>query len=127
MVCQDARLQEFFVGAFHIDPQGDETIPLELWPEALVNPGKLNERAGDFQRVVGSGWITPGGQQARRAGMLVDAEIQLPRAGDIARLGRLALARGEGLPAQLALPVYLRDQVAQKPGPRPAEESLICS
>jgi tRNA threonylcarbamoyladenosine biosynthesis protein TsaB len=118
MVCQDARLQEFFVGAFRIEKQAGETSPVELWPEALVNLEKLIEKAGDFQRVVGSGWVTPGGQQARRAEMLVDAEIQLPRAGDIARLGRLALARGEGLPAQLALPVYLRDQVAQKPGPR---------
>ena len=115
MVCQDARLQEFFVGAFRIDPQGDETNPLEMWPEALVDAGELIGRAGDFQRVVGSGWTTPGGQQSVSAGMLVESGIQFPRAGDIARLGKLALDRGEGLPAQMALPVYLRDQVAHKP------------
>ncbi|MCJ7558732.1 MAG: tRNA (adenosine(37)-N6)-threonylcarbamoyltransferase complex dimerization subunit type 1 TsaB [Gammaproteobacteria bacterium] len=118
MVCQDARLQEFFVGAFRMDQQAGETSPVELWPEALVDAGGLIERARDFQHVVGSGWTTPGGQQAMRAGMQVETGIQFPRAGDIARLGRLGLARGEGLPADKALPVYLRDQVAQKPGPR---------
>ena len=118
MVCQDARLQEFFVGAFRMDEEVGETSPVELWPEALVDAGDLIVKAAKFQRVVGSGWTTPGGQQARRAGMQVESGIQFPRAGDIARLGALALARGEGLPAQMALPVYLRDQVAQKPGPR---------
>jgi tRNA threonylcarbamoyladenosine biosynthesis protein TsaB len=117
MVCQDARLQEFFAGAFRIDPQGDQTVPLESWPEALVTAAELNERAGGFQRVIGSGWTTPGGLQAVRPGMLVEAAIQFPRAADVARLGKLALVAGGGLPAHMALPVYLRDQVAQKPVP----------
>ena len=38
-----------------------------------------------------------------------------PRAGDVAALGRLIYERGEAVSAEQALPVYLRDKVADKP------------
>ena len=37
---------------------------------------------------------------------------------DIARLGAAGFEAGDALPAELALPVYLRDKVAVKPRPR---------
>jgi tRNA threonylcarbamoyladenosine biosynthesis protein TsaB len=40
----------------------------------------------------------------------------LPRADAIARLGLRLLATGQGLEAQEALPVYVRDDVARPPG-----------
>jgi tRNA threonylcarbamoyladenosine biosynthesis protein TsaB len=112
IVCQDARLQEFFIGGFRVDEKG----PRELWPEALVDAAALATKVKGFRHLAGSGWATPGGQQALCEGMLVEGDIHLPRAADIARLGKMGLARGEGVPAEQALPVYLRDQVAKKQG-----------
>jgi len=40
----------------------------------------------------------------------------LPRADAIARLGARMLAAGQGLPADQALPIYVRDDVARPPG-----------
>ncbi|HSW32045.1 MAG TPA: hypothetical protein VLH36_00380, partial [Steroidobacteraceae bacterium] len=36
-----------------------------------------------------------------------------PRADAVARLGALELAAGRGVPAEMALPVYIRDDVAR--------------
>lgn len=112
LVCQDARLEEFFVGGFHVDASG----PREILAEALVDASQLATIARDFGFAVGSGWSTPGGQQATPPGLVIESAVHLPRAADIARLGKLALERGEAVPVERALPVYLRDQVAKKPG-----------
>jgi tRNA threonylcarbamoyladenosine biosynthesis protein TsaB len=45
----------------------------------------------------------------------VDPDL-LPRARDVAALGAGMLARGESVPAEEALPVYVRENVAKKPG-----------
>jgi tRNA threonylcarbamoyladenosine biosynthesis protein TsaB len=112
VVCQDARLQEFFIGGYHLGEEGPE----ELWPEALVDGTGLAQRVKACSHGVGSGWVTPGGARAVPEGMIIDAQLHLPRAADIAWLGRRAWLRGEAVSADRALPVYLRDQVAKKPG-----------
>jgi tRNA threonylcarbamoyladenosine biosynthesis protein TsaB len=111
-VCQDARLQEFFIGVYRVDEQG----PRQLRPEALVDAQGLALAVKDCSHAVGSGWATPGGKLAIRDSMHIDATLQLPRATDIAHLGRQAWNRGEAVHAHKALPVYLRDQVAKRPG-----------
>ncbi len=112
LVCQDARLKEFFVGAFRIGAEGPE----EAMSEALVDVSELAAKAQDFHHAVGSGWLTPGGRQATHEELVINSSVHLPRAADIARLGKLAFLRGESVPAEQALPVYLRDQVAKRPG-----------
>jgi len=112
LVCQDARLKEFFIGGFRIGAEGPE----ETISEALVDASELAVRAKGFHHAVGSGWTTPGGKQAMPEGFVIDSSIHLPRAADIARLGMLAFSRGESVPVEQALPVYLRDQVAKKSG-----------
>ena len=112
LVCQDARLQEFFIGAFRMGAEGPE----ETMSEALVDASELAAKAQAFHRAVGSGWLTPGGRQATHEELILDSSVHLPRAADIARLGKLAFSRGESVSVEQALPVYLRDQVAKKPG-----------
>jgi tRNA threonylcarbamoyladenosine biosynthesis protein TsaB len=43
------------------------------------------------------------------------ADAWAPHAADIARLASLELASGKAFPAEMALPVYLRDNVAKRP------------
>jgi len=112
LVCQDARLKEFFIGGFRIGAEGPE----ETLSEALVDASELAVLAKGFSHGVGSGWTTPGGKQAMPEGLVFDSSVYLPRAADIARLGKLAFSRGQSVPVEQALPVYLRDQVAKKPG-----------
>lgn len=110
LVCQDARLEEFFVGGFRISAEGPE----ETMGEALVDASELAVLAKQFRHAVGSGWSTPGGKQAVPVGLVIDSSLHLPRAADIARLGMSAFVRGGSVPVEQALPVYLRDQVAKK-------------
>lgn len=112
LVCQDARLKEFFVGGFRVGPEGPE----EIMQEALVGASELAVMAKQFHHAVGSGWLTQGGKLSTPDGLAIDSTVQLPRAADIARLGKLAFSRGQSVAVEQALPVYLRDQVAKKPG-----------
>jgi len=107
----DARMGEIYAGTFRhtadglLEPIGDESVGAA---EALALP------PGDHWDVIGTGW-------SRYADVLrarmpqppgwSDGERH-PQAVDVARLA-LPLARaGRGVPADQALPVYLRDKVA---------------
>ncbi|MEE8055979.1 MAG: tRNA (adenosine(37)-N6)-threonylcarbamoyltransferase complex dimerization subunit type 1 TsaB, partial [Gammaproteobacteria bacterium] len=64
---------------------------------------------------VGSGWQAHGAALAARLGESLSAfeAARYPRAQDVAILGVEGFLRGEFVPAELALPVYLRDQVVR--------------
>ena len=115
LACLDARMGEVYWGCFAADPAlGLRSIgPAGVGaPESVVVPQGDSSPAGDY-RGIGRGFaayprlslltgvqITPGASEA------------LPRARDMARLGALRLAAGQGVdPAEL-LPRYLRDKVA---------------
>ncbi|WP_303900855.1 tRNA (adenosine(37)-N6)-threonylcarbamoyltransferase complex dimerization subunit type 1 TsaB [Thiohalomonas denitrificans] len=109
----DARMGEVYWGAFTegpsglLEPAGEEGV---FRPEAVPLP------TGSDWFGAGSGWNTYPKVLARHPGrdILHDGE-RLPRARDIAALAIPMIERGEGLPAEKALPVYLRDQVVRKP------------
>ncbi|HEY5720602.1 MAG TPA: tRNA (adenosine(37)-N6)-threonylcarbamoyltransferase complex dimerization subunit type 1 TsaB [Gammaproteobacteria bacterium] len=109
----DARMQEVYWGAFVtggdglVIAHGDERL---LPPEQVAPP----EGAGWFG--VGSGWgAYPESLQARLGDRLAGSEAErYPRAACVARLAAPLFAAGGGLPAEQALPVYLRDEVAHK-------------
>jgi tRNA threonylcarbamoyladenosine biosynthesis protein TsaB len=65
---------------------------------------------------VGSGWSTHAERLRRRLGISRWWSDVYPRAGHIAMLGARAYQRGELVSAERAIPVYLRDEVAEKPG-----------
>ncbi|NQD37707.1 tRNA (adenosine(37)-N6)-threonylcarbamoyltransferase complex dimerization subunit type 1 TsaB [Permianibacter sp. IMCC34836] len=113
----DARMGEIYAAAYRHDGKEWQLV----LPEAVMAPAQLKfAEAGDWF-ACGTGWQAHGEQL--RAGVrahlqLEPGEGRLPDARDMLALALPALARGEGLPADQALPVYLRDQVADKPKPK---------
>ncbi|MDX1432499.1 MAG: tRNA (adenosine(37)-N6)-threonylcarbamoyltransferase complex dimerization subunit type 1 TsaB, partial [Gammaproteobacteria bacterium] len=67
---------------------------------------------------VGEGWAAHAAALAARiGGKLAGSDAQrVARALDVALLAKAAHARGEGVPAWQALPVYVRNRVARKRG-----------
>lgn len=112
--CIDARMNEVYWGVYEYQGNRDavELIDLETVAPAqqVKNPESI-EVVG-----IGSGWASYGDILKQR---LEDKVIQMlpdrfPRASFIARLAAVALAQGEFLSPHLALPVYLRNNVARK-------------
>ena len=99
--CLDARMNEVYVAAFE---KGVEVIaPLVCPPEQVPVPA-------------GEGWIGCGDGFAGYAGRLpkfacTRPELR-PTADAVARLAAPRFARGEGVAAGEAMPLYVRDKVA---------------
>lgn len=105
VVCLDARMSEVYYG-FFVD--GVALGPVGVYPPAAV---PLPE---------GGGWVAAGNALAAYPALserllpcvdVLQPEI-LPRASAVARLAAPRLARGEGIDAAEAVPVYVRDKVA---------------
>jgi tRNA threonylcarbamoyladenosine biosynthesis protein TsaB len=103
----DARMDEVYWGCYHeVDGQmrllGDEAV---LAPELAQLPAQAS---GDWFGA-GTGW-----GYGERLGAKVAAHdaTLLPHALDLLTLAQGAWERGEGIAADLAQPVYLRDKVA---------------
>jgi tRNA threonylcarbamoyladenosine biosynthesis protein TsaB len=120
VACLDARMGESYWGCFAADPpRGLRALgALQVTAAALV---RLPD-AGSY-RGVGRGF-TAYPELAALPGVEVDSRsaAALPNAADMARLGALRLAAGEGVdPADLK-PEYVRDKVAMTEAERrPAE------
>lgn len=112
----DARMGEIYWGVYFKDDDGYAA----LWGEeavALVEHVAFPEVLG---MGIGSGWLAYETELNARLQAFAgpyDASY-LPRAAYIARLGAAACAKGQTVPAELALPVYLRDKVAKKESER---------
>jgi tRNA threonylcarbamoyladenosine biosynthesis protein TsaB len=118
----DARMGEFYAAAWK-DAAAAWAGAAPLFAEALLKPESLIEQVGQF---VGPGVIAlaaaggsgkaqvPDGSAERSRSTLMGAEVEAtwPDARVLAWLGRQGLLAGEGVPAEAAQPVYLRDQVA---------------
>ena len=110
----DARMNEVYWGCYERNTDGLMVLRDEERVCAAQDTPLLD---GQDWYGCGSGWqeyAEP--MSGRHPGVLATQAECWPHAQDIARLAVAALARGEGLPAEQALPVYLRDQVVQKPG-----------
>jgi tRNA threonylcarbamoyladenosine biosynthesis protein TsaB len=111
LACLDARMAEVYVGAF-LAVDGIARVLAEerlLPPAAVVLP-----EAGDWH-AAGHGFRADPGLAARLRidPSRVAAEL-LPLAGDVARIAAAEFAAGGALDPALALPVYLRDDVAHR-------------
>lgn len=110
----DARMQELYWAAYQVNEQG---LVEPVGREQVLSVEDLGPPAGHDWYGVGSGWAAYGEQLLARLGAEVvkgsDPEI-LCSAYDVALLGVAGFSRGEAVPAESALPVYLRDNVARK-------------
>jgi len=114
----DARMGEVYWGAYMQDAEGVMRPALE---EEVSAPERVALPQGTGWYGTGSGWRTHGGALAARLGTALERDLghALPHAADMIPLARAAWTAGEAVTAAEAVPVYLRDRVAEKPGPRP--------
>lgn len=111
----DARMGEVYWGTYEVAADGlmvTRTDDLASAPESVPVPG------GDGWLGAGQGWRVYARALAERIGdKLVGVEPdRVARAVDVAALARAAHGRGESVAAAGALPVYVRNKVAQKRG-----------
>lgn len=113
----DARMGEVYWGAYRADAAGTMAPVLE---EGVADPDAVEWPAGDDWYGAGTGWARYGERLERAAGGRLVANLgrALPDARDMLVLARAAWERGEAVDAAHALPVYLRDRVADKPRQR---------
>jgi tRNA threonylcarbamoyladenosine biosynthesis protein TsaB len=109
MACLDARMQEVYWAAYEV--KAGELLSLD--EEALSPPLEVSLTSAGPWFGAGPGWGVYGEALKARVSPLSGMDpLLLPTAGDIARLGELAFRKGQKLPPEQALPVYLRDKVA---------------
>jgi tRNA threonylcarbamoyladenosine biosynthesis protein TsaB len=114
LVALDARMGEVYTGAFSSAADGPPTavgVERLCAPDAVAAPG-----AGRWQGA-GSAFAAYPALAARLGLGDADATVA-PLARDLLGLATAALARGEAVAAEDALPVHLRDQVAWQGGGR---------
>jgi tRNA threonylcarbamoyladenosine biosynthesis protein TsaB len=107
----DARMGEVYAGAFR---PGSDGLVVAMGPETVGAATDVVLPKAATWHVIGTGWA----RYADALGARLPAPPRLaigeafPQAIDIARLAAPLAARGEGVRAEEALPVYLRDKVA---------------
>jgi tRNA threonylcarbamoyladenosine biosynthesis protein TsaB len=113
----DARMQEVYWGAYRCAAGG---LVEALGEETVSTPARVALPAGGRWSGAGSGWASYAQLLGPRCGISAgDIHArQQPHAGDVARLAAAVFERSGGVPVQEAIPVYLRDTVAAKPGTR---------
>jgi len=107
----DARMNEVYWAA--CAPDASDTMRV-IGEELIVPPGEVPLPDGGGWHGVGSGWAAYASVLATRLADRVTAVHGAAhcRAQDIARIAAVDLAAGRAVPAEQALPVYLRDRVA---------------
>ena len=111
LVALDARMNEVFTGMFEVDGNG---IMVPVGAERVCAPEDIRLPVNAETYGVGIGFdryselnVLAGGLK----GVLVDT---WPRASCVLQLAQAWLTTHEALPAEMAQPVYLRDNVAKK-------------
>ncbi len=108
----DARMGEVYAGSYRRRADGG----LEsLIDDCVCAPDMVEVPARETVSVIGTGWSAYGDVLAQRlaaAPAWADGECY-PQARNVARLAAPVFAGGGGEAPELALPVYLRDKVAQ--------------
>ena len=106
----DARMQEVYWGGYRADPTG---IMRTVIAECVSKPQQVPPPEDGDWVAAGSGWEAYAEPLTGRCGR-VSAILGSFRvhARDVASVGAALFAEGAAVPAELAQPVYLRDEVA---------------
>lgn len=117
----DARMSEVYYAAYMIRDGASETLlaPTVAAPQSVQVPPERNS----------TGWIGCGNGFAVYPDLLKGSVVEMradfwPSASAVAQLAAPRLARGEGLDAGLATPLYVRDKVALTTAERLARGGL---
>jgi tRNA threonylcarbamoyladenosine biosynthesis protein TsaB len=116
IACMDARMHEVYWGCFE---RGAAGLARPVAEERLTQPAGIDlprqwVDAPERLAGVGSG-LTAYPSLRKELPLAVVLEGLMPRAGEIARLALPEVTAGRFLPAEQALPVYLRDDVTRTP------------
>ena len=114
LVCNDARMGELYWAVFDRLATGG-IAPAS--PEFVAPPARVAEGIEGLRHAAGNGLAKHPELRARleASGLEVHDDLY-PRADAVARLGAVELAAGRGVDAALALPIYVRDEVARPVG-----------
>lgn len=118
MLCAfDARMGQLYWGTY--ERQADGLVRL-VGEESVCNPDALPPVTAGPWVGAGSGWAGYGEPLARQLPEALVAQFPqaMPHAAGVARLALEEFTQGGAVPAEQAQPVYLRDQVAEKPSRR---------
>ena len=107
----DARMGEVYWGCYRVG--GADAEP--LGEERIIAPTMASAPPGEWFGA-GGGWAAHGAALSQRLAISGWLDECYPRAGAVARLAADPRRRGDWVDAERALPVYLRNQVAAKPG-----------
>jgi tRNA threonylcarbamoyladenosine biosynthesis protein TsaB len=110
MAALDARKDEVYWGTYQ---QTGESLVLQ-GGEVVCPPANVPLPGQGRWIAAGSGWLAYGERLMQHCGDLVSRVLPdlEPRAGDVARLGLDDFVQGKSVAADAAVPVYLRDNVA---------------
>ncbi|HEY2927075.1 tRNA (adenosine(37)-N6)-threonylcarbamoyltransferase complex dimerization subunit type 1 TsaB [Piscinibacter sp.] len=118
-VAMDARMNEIYAAHYAFEAGGWTVLTAPL----LSTADALNARwASDAPQAVAGSALAVFGHQLRPGAARL-APAALPRARALLALAQAAWERGEGLDPALALPLYVRDKVAQTTAEREAERA----
>lgn len=109
----DARMGELYWAAYEINADGLAEL---VNAEQVIPAEAVTAPLGSGWFGLGSGWAAYGDELSKRLSGAIsrfDPDL-LCSAHDIALLGVAGFAAGQAVAPELALPVYLRDNVAQK-------------
>ncbi|KPJ92897.1 MAG: hypothetical protein AMJ55_09075 [Gammaproteobacteria bacterium SG8_15] len=115
LVAIDARMDEVYWGQYSRDAHSG--LVYERAPEILLPPDQVNVAyPGDNWVGVGTGWESYRDILLRRLPFITHIDTShLPAANSTAVLAVDLYQRGQVVSPEEALPVYLRDRVAEKP------------
>ena len=111
----DARMRQVYWGAFQRDPDG---LMTPVAAETVVDPAAAPLPAGQGWLVAGSGWDAYKDIMEPRLHAQGGSGLSqvMPRACHVAVLAVTRFQAGDVASPELAVPVYIRDNVAMKPG-----------
>ena len=111
-----ARLEEIYYGAYKFE----EDIAVPIIPEGVLDVSELPELPDGHWLGCGNAMpeLSKKIQEATGVSFKSISREAVPNIRNLLSLGSLKLSRGESVSAMQATPVYLREQVASRPGKR---------